>query len=115
MTATGQNFEMHQGDRKQLVVEITDENEAPINLGSYDEITWVAYHPSRKSTVLTKTLSDGITVTDVINGVITIDLLPVDTLNILPNIYAHECELSDGGTNVSTVFTGSVKIIYSQA
>lgn len=115
MAATGQNFEMHAGDRKQIQISVTEEDGSVLDLISFTQITWVIYHQTTKVAVLTKTLGAGITVPTPSNGVILIDLLPADTENISPSLYNHECEISDGSTNVATVTTGFVKILYSKA
>lgn len=115
MTATGQNFEMHQGDRKQVEIPVTNELGAALDLGPFTEVVWVVYHPTTKNIVLTKSLGDGITVPIVSDGVIIIDLLPEDTVDIIPNTYNHECEISDGADVVATVTTGTIKIIFSKA
>lgn len=115
MTEVGQNFEMYQGDTKNIEIEVRDENGAILPLDPYDGITWIVYNTTTKATVLTRTLGDGITVPTPSNGVILISLVPADTENIIPNTYAHECEIVSGTSIVATVATGTIKIIYSKA
>lgn len=114
MTATGQNFEIFQGDSKQIIITVYDENDAILPLDGY-EVSWVMYRSTNKQLVLSKTLGDGITIPTPSNGQIVIDFLPDDTVNIVPNTYAHECEISTGPTDVSTVTVGAVKVFYSKA
>jgi len=114
MTATGQNFDIYQGDSKQVIITTYDENDAILNLTGYD-ITWVLYKSTTKELILSKTLGDGITVPTPSNGEIVINFLPEDTENVIPNTYLHECEISTSPTDVSTVTTGSVKVFYSKA
>lgn len=114
MTYAGQNFEMYLGDTKQVIITVYDENDAILDLSGYD-ITWVLYKLTSKQIVLTKTLGSGISVPAPSSGQIVIDILPVDTENLVPNTYVHECELSSSPTDVSTITTGTVKLIYSRA
>ena len=115
MAATGQNFEIFQGDTKDVYITVTNENGAILDLTPYDAIRWVVYHQVNKALILEKTLSSGITVPVGTDGVIKISLVPADTENVQPNTYNHECEVSSGGTVVATVTVGTVKIIYSKA
>lgn len=114
MTVTGQNFEIHQGDTKQIIITAYDENDAILDLSGYD-IVWVIYHPTTKNLILSKSTGSGITVPAPTSGQLLIDLLPEDTENVVPNTYAHECEISTSPTNVSTITTGTVKVLYSKA
>lgn len=114
MTYTGQNFEIYIGDAKQVIITAYDENDAILDLSGYD-IVWVMYKSTTKNIMLSKSLGSGITVPTPSNGQILIDILPVDTENIVPNTYLHECEISTSPTDVSTITTGSVKVIYSRA
>jgi hypothetical protein len=113
MTATGQNFEMFQGDTKDIEIPVTDENGAALPLDPFTEIVWVVYKQTTKEEVLRKELGAGITVPSA--SLIKISLLPVDTELLTPTTYNHECEISDGGTVVSTITTGTLKILYSKA
>jgi hypothetical protein len=115
MTITGQNFEMYAGDSKEIEIAVVDENGAPLDLTPYDAINWVAYKPTTKEIVLSKILGSGIMVDTPLAGIIKISLVPADTENIYPLIYAHECEINSGTTVVSTVCTGTMKIVYSKA
>ena len=104
---------MHQGDNKQLIITIYDENDAILNLTGYD-IVWVVYHPTTKSVILSKSSGSGITVPTPSSGQVVIDLLPADTLSVVPNTYNHECEITLSSV-VSTTTTGIIKILYSRA
>lgn len=114
MTYTGQNFEIYQGDTKQIIITVYDEDGAILNLTGYN-INWVMYKSTTKELILSKSLGSGITVPTPSNGQIVIDFLPVDTENVIPNTYLHECEISTSPTDVSTVTTGAVKVFYSKA
>lgn len=113
MTISGQNLEVFQGDNKQIIITIYDEDDVILDLTGYD-IVWVVYHPTTKALVLSKALGDGITVPTPANGQLVIDLEPADTLVVVPNTYNHECEITAGSV-VSTTTTGIIKILYSKA
>lgn len=114
MTIVGQNFDLYLGDTKQIIITAYNEAGGILPLAGYD-ITWVVYKSTTKAIVLTKTLGAGITVPTPSNGEIVIDILPVDTMNLIPNTYLHECEISTSPTDVATITTGAVKMIYSRA
>jgi hypothetical protein len=114
MTVQAQNFELFQGDTKQITITVTDENDAILPLTGYN-IVWVIYKQTNKELILSKTLGDGITVPTPSNGQIIISITPEDTELITPSTYLHECEISTSPTDVSTVTVGIVKILYSKA
>lgn len=113
MTVTSQDFTIFQGDVKQITISVTDEADDILPLDGYD-IIWVWYRATNKEEVLRMTLGDGITVPTPSNGQIKIDVLPVDTEDIVPNTYIHECEISTSPTDISTVTVGTVKVLYSK-
>jgi hypothetical protein len=109
MTKYNQDFEMHQGDTKQITITIVDENGTPKNLtGSTKK--WEAYIKDQTTAVIAKTDGDISLVT--VNGTndslrFTID--PVDTAGLL-GLYAFEAEVVDASSNVSTVARGTMMI-----
>lgn len=119
MTITGQNFEMYQGDTKEIHIIVTDEETGlPLDLSPYvanDGIVWVLYGQTNKNIILSKSYGEGITVPVPSTGELIVTLLPTDTENVIPNTYNHECEISSSSTNVATVTTGTLKILYSRA
>lgn len=114
MTTQAQNFEMFAGDTRQITISVTDEDGAALPLTGYDAI-WVVYKQTTKELILSKVLGSGIMIPTPANGQIIIDLLPEDTEDITPGKYLHECEISTSSTDVSTVTTGIIKILYSKA
>ena len=113
MTIKGQNFEIFQGDTKQITISVTDEDGAILPLTGYDAI-WVVYKQTSKELIISKTLGSGILIPTPTDGQIVIDLIPADTETINPGSYLHECEIVSG-TEVSTVTTGIIKVLYSKA
>lgn len=109
MTKVAQDFSWYEGDDRNLVVVITDNDDAVVNLTSF-EVSWVM---SRSGTVILTKLSDstaGIEITDAANGEITIYLDPADNAG-LSGFYDHECVLTDSAGNIVTAFRGTCKVI----
>ncbi|MBT2729445.1 hypothetical protein J7E63_21365 [Bacillus sp. ISL-75] len=106
MTAINQNFSMFAGDSKNLIVTVTKDDGSFVDLNG-TTVKW-GLRKKENSTIneVSKTTDDGITL---LGDEITIKLDPTDTLNLL-GIYFQECELTDQLGNVSTIFTGGVKI-----
>lgn len=109
MATTGQNAEIYQGDYHELIITVVDEDGVVADLSGYSAV-WCLYGQTEGNIVLTKTTSDGITIT---GGQITIELENVDTENLTPRIYGHQCEVEDIMGRHSTVTTGYVKILKS--
>lgn len=114
MTATGQNFDMYQGDDKQVSVTTYGEDGVTVLDISNCAINWVLYKRYPENIVLTKTTSSGITLTIPASGVFLITLVPVDTENLLGE-YNHEAELTDLAGYISTIMVGKVLIYKSKA
>lgn len=116
MAATGQNFEIYQGNTREIIILVTDDDTGlPMNLSGYS-IRWVAYEQTSKSIVLEKTSGGGgITVPNPANGEIVITIANADTQNLVPKLYNHECEISISTTSVITTTVGTMKVLYSKA
>lgn len=113
MTATGQNFNIYQGDHKKVYVTTYDENDALLDITNC-VINWVMYKRYPENIVLTKTTSSGITITDPTNGVFLMNFYPIDT-DLLLGEYNHEAELTDLANNVSTILVGKLNVYKSKA
>lgn len=78
-------------------------------------IAWVVYDPDADGVILTKATADAITITDGLNGLFIISLIPADTEDVPPATYRHEAEITDSSGNVSTVLTGDFIVKESRA
>jgi hypothetical protein len=109
MTTINQNFSMYAGDSKNITITVTNDDGTVLNLTNAT-VKW-ALKKRVKSTVneIYKTTTDGIVITDSLNGVIKINVTPNDTTN-LSGMYYHECEVTDQSGNVSTVTTGYITV-----
>lgn len=114
MTITGQNFEVYQGDNKQLIITVYDENGAILPLTGYSAV-WVAVQQTSFATVLSKSTESGggISIPDPDNGQLVVELDKEDTASLSPKLYNHQCEIEDSSGNHSTVTTGYMKVIKS--
>jgi hypothetical protein len=109
MTAVNQNFSMTAGDSKNVVITVSNDEGIALNLTGASVKWALKKRVTSTENELYKTNTDGITITDAANGVITIKLVPVDTTT-LNGTYHHECEVTDANGNVSTVTVGSASI-----
>jgi len=107
MTKYSQDFEMHQGDTKQITFAVVDESAVAKNLtGSTQQ--WKAFDGTVAK--ITKPNSDIslVNVAGTNDGMrFTID--PADTAGLL-GLYSFEAEVVDSSSNVSTVARGTVTI-----
>lgn len=117
MTKRNQDFEMHEGDSKDVEITVTDPiTGAPVDLTGAT-ISWVLKERASDATALL-TLSTGggeIVLTDEDNGVFEVQLDPADTAgllsgNELSKEYYHEAEITTSGGDVATVTTGKATI-----
>lgn len=113
MTTTGQNFELYQGDNKQLIITVRDEDDVIVNLTGYSAV-WVAYNVSPQQVILTKTSDLGeITIPVPADGQLIVELEQADTVDVTPKLYGHQCEIEDSSGNHFTVLIGSMRLLKS--
>lgn len=116
MTKTAQNIEIYAGDTVNLNITTFDSDSNNVRKDiANSEISWVVYDPDASGVMLTKTTDDTITITDGLNGLFTIALVPADTELLTPGNYRHEAEITDASGNVSTSLTGDFIIKESRA
>lgn len=113
MTATGQNVTMISGDDKVLTVTVVDEDNLPWNLTGCS-VNYVVYKGGTGVIIITKTTTSGISLTNPVNGIMEISLIPSDTEDYT-GYYLHECEITDTQGRISTIFTGKFTINDSKA
>lgn len=106
---TDQNFEMFQGDDKDLVITVTDSAGAAVDLTGA-AIAWQMARTARSATPnVSKSVGSGIVITDAPGGICTISLDPTDTEGLTGDFY-HELEVTDAQANITTVLSGTVTI-----
>lgn len=105
MTARNQNFAMHAGDTKHVIVTVTG-----VDLAGA-AVKWSMRKAALKvaGPGVSKDTNAGIEITNAATGEFTIKLNPTDTAG-MSGTYLHEAEVTDAAGNVSTVLTGMVTI-----
>jgi hypothetical protein len=114
MTINGQNIEVYQGDNKNIIISIVDDDGGILNLTGYNAV-WCMHEQTAENIVLQKTTSpgEGITIPDPTNGELVIALEQSDTSELTPKIYGYQCEIEDAFGNHATVTTGYLKLFKS--
>jgi hypothetical protein len=108
MTKYRQDFEIHQGDHKQVTFAVVDEAGAAKALTSSTQ-EWRAYQGATvKITVLNAAIS--LVNVDGTDDGVRFTLAPADTSALDPGVYQHELEVTDSGGNVSTVTRGTMTV-----
>ena len=108
------DFTMFAGDTKRLRFTLTDGDSDGAALDISDTVvTWQASkgNAARFSAVpaLTKTMGGGVTVTDEMNGKVTVELLPADT-QALNGTFYHELQVVDASGDVATAYSGVFQV-----
>jgi hypothetical protein len=115
VTKEAQNITIYAGDTADINVTVyAGETTTRKNIAN-STINWVVFDPDSTGVILTKTTGDAITITDGLNGLFTISLVPADTEDIPPATYRHEAEITDSSGNVSTVTVGDFIVKESRA
>ena len=63
-----------------------------------------------QAATLSKSIGSGITVTDAVNGIFQVELTPADTL-AKKGSYYHEAQVTDGSSDIATVFFGILTFV----
>ena len=108
MAEKNQDFDIYAGEIHSLVVDVFDKNnyDVAIDLTSAT-VTWLLL--SGSTTVLTKTVGSGITLSTTVTGRMTIALSAANSSS-LSGAYTHQARatLSDG--TIATIFLGTVTV-----
>ena len=110
MTKKAQDIEFVAGDFVEIVATVVD-NDGAVKSLAHCTAEWVLFNERAGVQLFTKMTGAGITITDAVNGVLTVTLQPADTVNVRPGQYYHECEVTDETGKPSTVFIGHVTIL----
>lgn len=102
-------FSMHSGDTKRLNFTLLDGTGQPLDITDA-AVRWQCsrYRNGKFSSTpaLTKTVNNGIEVTDEFNGLLTVFLYPEDTEEISGEFY-HELQVTDASGDIATPFVGT--------
>ena len=102
MTATGQDFSVYAGDDFDVVVTVKDANDALLDITGFT-IDWSV------NGIVDKSVGSGITMTDPVNGVFTIAIVPTDTAG-KHGTYPHAARCTDLVGKKSVVMEGNISI-----
>lgn len=103
------NFVMYAGDDKTLQVRVTDPDGEAVNLTAA-AIKWQCARSLGKASVIFKSTSSGITLTDPADGQFEVTLEDGDTED-LAGTYQHEAQVTFSDGTISTVLSGTMKVI----
>lgn len=114
MTIAGQNFEVYQGDNKEIIITVRNQDGSLTDLSGYNAV-WCVHDITPENVVLLKStgLAGGIAIPTPANGQLVITLTSDDTMDIITKVYGHQCEIEDSLGNHATVTTGYMKVFKS--
>jgi phage terminase large subunit-like protein len=101
------HFTLAAGDSATLSVTATDSAGSALNLTG-STLEWVL--SDGRQAQVTKTDSDGITVTNAAGGLFTVSLNPADTTSLPDGLYYHVATATDADDAVTTVLSGRVRL-----
>ena len=107
------DFSLYQGDTMRVHFALKRTDGTPLELVGA-ELRWQASRLKApgvfgSTAILSKTEQNGIEIDDDLNGLVTVNLDPGDTLQLKGDFY-HELEAVDASGDVSTVYTGTFQI-----
>jgi hypothetical protein len=112
MAEFNQNFNMFQGDTKDLEIKVTGNDGEPLNLAG-SLIEWRLYRSVKEAAAIYKSnqAAGGIEVIDAPGGIFQVHLSSEDTeeKNLLGK-YQHEARITDVRGYIATILTGYVVI-----
>lgn len=114
------DIEIHRGDDRLLTLTVKDEAGVVVDINGAT-MTWIITaidvalaitQPKKGSTPIeTKTVGNGITLTDALNGVLTITLDSADTTGqVAPTTFYHELQMVLGGFT-TTLMYGKLSLV----
>lgn len=96
------NLIVDQGTNFNTIIELTDENNDPLNVTGYSASGQIRKHPGSNTAVsFTTNLS---------NGYLTISLSHAQTSNIVPGRYSYDVELTDASNVRIRIIEGIVTV-----
>lgn len=93
------------GDDKVLEIDVTEDGVAMDITGL--TIEWRLARRLHETSVLTKTVGSGITITNGVGGIFQVALSDTDTANLIGDYY-HQAYVTDGSGNLVTVTEGII-------
>jgi hypothetical protein len=106
------HFTLWAGDDVTLSATATDSAGAAVNLTG-STLSWTLSDGNVAR--VTKTTSDGITVTSAANGTFTVSLDTADTSDLEAGTYRHRATVTDASSNITTVLDGRARVLRDTA
>lgn len=103
-----QNFEWTSGDDGTITVTVTDKNNDPVDITG-STITWAMGLIRTGSVILTKTVGNGVVISDGPSGVFVVTLNQADAENLIGD-FDHEAQVILASGQKKTVLRGTVTI-----
>jgi hypothetical protein len=100
------DISLHTGDSKNLIINVVDGNNSPIDLTNAT-IEWIL--ADKDTTVLAKSIGNGITVNIPTNGQFKISLTSSNTKN-LSGVYTHMARVTTFSGDSSIILEGTITI-----
>jgi len=100
------DISLYSGDSRNLIINVVDENSNVINLTNAT-IEWILIN--QNSTILSKSVGEGITITNPTNGQFKIEIAITETKNLAGD-YEHMARVITANGDSSIVFTGKITI-----
>lgn len=106
-----QNFELRQGDERDVVITVYDPSGVLLDLTSA-ALTWVLMTSEWGEVLVTKTVSAGITISNQTTnkGEVTVQLNASDTATLEPRAYAHQLRAAQPAGPPELVTDGEVTL-----
>lgn len=105
------NFSIFAGDTKVITVTVQDDDGDAVTISS-STIEWRCIEDTNGTAALTKTTSDGISITDGSGGKFTITLTAGDT-SFMSGDYYHEAQITFSDSTIMTILTGTMTVVPS--
>jgi hypothetical protein len=107
------DFSLHQGDTMRIHFALKRKDGTPLELVGA-ELRWQASRLKApdafgSTPIISKTEQNGIDIDDDLNGLLTVNLSPEDTMQLRGDFYM-ELETIDASGDVATVYTGSFQV-----
>jgi hypothetical protein len=109
VAATNQDFDFYVGDNALVNIQIKTDDGKPKDIAGA-KCTWKMIDAISCMTVTEKIIGNGVTITDGINGLLSISLATAETSKFSPGRYSHVATVTDLAGNVCTVTVGTLTV-----
>lgn len=96
------------GDDRTFEIQVTDDAGNPVDITGASA-TWILATRAGGETLVRKTTTDGITITDPVDGRFEVEVDSEDTEGLV-GAYHHAATVEDAGGDISTTTTGTIRI-----